>query len=184
MWCDEITENEQLNSAKKLSGITDRLHELVLRSDRRLDDLPHPYYKEPEMTKLLKMVLAAGLLGITVTEQAQSEDLTVETLPPVVVKTVPMSGDKTVSSDTQEIRVTFSKDMMDKSWSWSQMSKESFPEVNGDISYMADQRTCVLPVKLKPDTTYVIWLNSQKFHNFRDGDGTPAVPYLLVFKTK
>lgn len=29
-----------------------------------------------------------------------------------------------------------------------------------------------------------IWLNSQSFHNFKDAQDQPAVPYLLVFKTK
>jgi hypothetical protein len=38
-------------------------------------------------------------------------------------------------------------------------------------------------VKLEPGKTYVIWLNSQKFRNFKDKDGQPAVPYLLVFET-
>jgi len=28
-----------------------------------------------------------------------------------------------------------------------------------------------------------LWLNSQNFHNFRDAQGHPAVPYLLAFKT-
>jgi RNA polymerase sigma-70 factor (ECF subfamily) len=41
-----------------------------------------------------------------------------------------------------------------------------------------------LPVKLEPGKTYVIWLNSQKFGNFKDTDGKSAVPYLLVFETK
>lgn len=136
------------------------------------------------MTRFLTMVLVTGLLGTTLSIPAQADELTVETLPPVVIKTEPTSGDKAVSADTKEIRVTFSKEMMDKSWSWSQMSNESFPEVNGAIGYQADKRTCVMPVKLKPNTTYIIWLNSQKFHNFKDDSGTPAVPYLLVFKTE
>jgi RNA polymerase sigma-70 factor (ECF subfamily) len=47
-----------------------------------------------------------------------------------------------------------------------------------------DRRTCILPVKLQPGKTYAVWVNSQKFRNFRDAKGQPAVPYLLVFKTK
>src|SRR3954470_12989268 len=38
-------------------------------------------------------------------------------LPPVVVRAVPESGAKGVPLDVKEIRVTFSKDMKDKSWS-------------------------------------------------------------------
>jgi RNA polymerase sigma-70 factor (ECF subfamily) len=42
----------------------------------------------------------------------------------------------------------------------------------------------VLPVKLEAAKTYVIWVNSQKFGNFKDAEDRPAVPYLLVFRTK
>jgi RNA polymerase sigma-70 factor (ECF subfamily) len=42
----------------------------------------------------------------------------------------------------------------------------------------------VVSVDLKPGKTYAIWLNSQKFGNFRDASGKSAVPYLLVFETK
>jgi hypothetical protein len=85
---------------------------------------------------------------------------------------------------TREIRVTFSKEMSDGSWSWSQISDESFPSMTGKVHYLADRKTCVAPVKLAPGKTYVIWLNSQKFGNFRDSAGQSAVPYLLVFETR
>jgi hypothetical protein len=74
--------------------------------------------------------------------------------------------------------------MKDGTWSWSTLSKESFPETPGKPKYADDKRTCILPVKLQPGKTYAIWVNSQKFRNFKDTDGQPAVPYLLVFKTK
>ena len=46
--------------------------------------------------------------------------LSLETAPPVVVKTVPEAGARDVSSGIVEIKVTFSKEMTDKSWSWCQ----------------------------------------------------------------
>lgn len=104
--------------------------------------------------------------------------------PPVVVKTVPEAGAGEVDPKLTHIMVTFSKDMQGDSWSWSTISKESFPEVNGNPKYLADKRTCVLPVNLEPGKTYAIWVNSEKFGNFKDLDGHSAVPYMLVFKTK
>lgn len=103
---------------------------------------------------------------------------------PVAVRTFPRSGDTQVDPDTEELRVTFSKDMQDGNWSWSQISDESFPETTGSPHYLEDQRTCVLPVKLQPGQVYVIWLNSSRFTNFKDTDGRSSVPYLLVFETK
>jgi RNA polymerase sigma-70 factor (ECF subfamily) len=114
------------------------------------------------------------------------ESITVQKVPPVVVKTSPAAGADDVDPALSEIKVTFSKEMTDQSWSWSQLSDESFPKTVGDkpIHYEKDKRTCVLKVKLEPGKTYAIWLNSDEFKNFKDADGRPAVPYLLVFKTK
>jgi hypothetical protein len=99
------------------------------------------------------------------------------------VKTEPQSGVTNVSPALKEIKVQFSKDMADKTWSWSTASKETFPTMDGKPRYENDKRTCVLPVKLEPGKVYAIWLNSAKFTNFKDADGHSAVPYLLVFRT-
>jgi len=114
---------------------------------------------------------------------ACAADPSVATMPPVVVKTVPQSGDRNVDPSITEIRVTFSKDMADGSWSWTQISDDTFPPTTGKPYYLEDKRTCVLPVKLEPNRSYVTWLNSAKFGNFRDTGRRSAVPYLLVFET-
>jgi RNA polymerase sigma-70 factor (ECF subfamily) len=125
------------------------------------------------------LALAGGLAAA-----ARGDDVTLESVPPVVVKTVPTAGAADVDPKLTEIKVTFSKDMTDDSWSWAQLSEESFPKATGKPKYQADKRTCVLPVTLEPGKTYAIWINSEKFDNFKDADGKPAVPYLLTFKTK
>jgi RNA polymerase sigma-70 factor (ECF subfamily) len=104
----------------------------------------------------------------------------------VVVRTVPEAGKDGIDASLTEIKVTYSKDMADGTWSWSTAGKENFPEIpeGAKPHYLNDKRTCVLPVKLKPHKAYAIWLNSGKFGNFKDADGRSAVPYLLVFKTK
>lgn len=117
---------------------------------------------------------------------ARADDaVSVAAAPPVVVKTTPQAGTADVdAAATTEIRVTFSKDMADGSWSWSTWGEGTFPDLAGKPRYLEDKRTCVLPVKLAPGRTYAIWLNSQNFGNFKDADGRSAVPYLLVFRTK
>ncbi len=40
-----------------------------------------------------------------------------------------------------------------------------------------------MKVKLEAGKTYAWWLNSEQFHNFKDKEGNPAVPYLLIFQT-
>ncbi len=104
--------------------------------------------------------------------------------PPVVLKTVPEEGALDVDPSLKEIKVTFSKEMQNGSWSWVTLSKETFPELTGNPSYDKDKRTCKLPVKLEPGKTYAIFLNSQRFSNFKDPAGNKAVPYLLLFRTR
>jgi RNA polymerase sigma-70 factor (ECF subfamily) len=120
-------------------------------------------------------------------DAAQDEDSdkpSLKSAPAVVVKSIPQAGAATVDPATTEIRVTYSKNMKDGSWSWSTWGEENFPKTTGKPHYMDDKRTCVLPVKLEPNKFYAIWLNSENFGNFKDSGGRAAVPYLLVFKTK
>lgn len=109
---------------------------------------------------------------------------TVDSVAPVVVKTVPEAGAKDVAAGEVEIKVTFSKEMARNSWSWSSAWKDSSPEMIGKPRYDADRKTCVVKVKLEAGKTYGYWINSQKFTGFRDKQDRPAVPYFFVFQTK
>ncbi len=124
--------------------------------------------------------LALGALAAGLTLYAQD----VDTTRPVVVKTVPQAGSKDVAPGTMEVRITFSKEMMDQSWSWSTAWQNSGPEGLEKPHYDADKKTCIMKVKLEPGKTYGWWLNSERFTGFKDKQGRPSVPYLLVFKTK
>jgi hypothetical protein len=108
---------------------------------------------------------------------------TIESMPPVVIKTVPQCGSKDVPAGETEIKVTFSKEMSDQSWSL--VGPVAGPEFGGGgkPKYDADHKTWILKVKLEPNTTYAYWLNHNKFQNFKDRQGYAAVPYLLCFKT-
>jgi hypothetical protein len=127
-------------------------------------------------------VLVVVVLCQLVTAVSQAQDI--DSVAPVVVKAVPEAGSKEVSPGVVEIRVTFSKEMTDQSWSWSSAWKDSVPETIGKPKYEADHKTCVVKVKLEPNKTYGYWINSQNFHGFKDQQGHAAVPYLLAFRTK
>lgn len=132
-------------------------------------------------TTVLAVIITAALCHFAAVS-TRGQDI--DSMPPVVVKTVPESGAKNVAGGEVEIRVTFSKEMTDGSWSWSTVWQGSTPVAVGQPRYETDQKTCVLKVKLEPNKTYAYWLNSAKFQNFKDKLGHPAVPYLLVFQTK
>lgn len=124
------------------------------------------------------------LLFASLVQSAWAQDITLEALPPVVVESTPRAGEADVDPELKEIRVTFSKDMQDGSWSGVQLSPESFPEIVGKPRYLKDGRTWVISVRLKPGTVYAMWLNRNRFQGFKDTNGQSAVPYLLVFQTK
>lgn len=115
---------------------------------------------------------------------ALDDEVTLETAPPVVVKTVPEAGTDNVDPKLTEIRVTFSKEMLNGSWSWVKLNDDTFPKLNGQPKFLADKRTCVLPVKLEAGKTYALWINSEQFNGFKDTGSQAAIPYLLVFKTR
>jgi RNA polymerase sigma-70 factor (ECF subfamily) len=105
--------------------------------------------------------------------------------PAFVVETQPKLGDPDVDSSTvKEIRVTFSKPMTDKTWSWTSGNVYAFPESAGPVHYEDDMRTCVMPAKLEPGKVYVIGINGGRFNNFKDKDGKPALPYTIAFRTR
>ncbi len=136
--------------------------------------------------KLFRAYLYGLALAVLATGAVAGEDISLDTLPPVVVKTSPRAGEMNVDPSTSEIRVTFSKDMMtDNMWSWAIHDPTVTPKFVGKVKYLPNRRTNVAPVKLAPNSTYAIWINSPNYRHsaFRDTHNNPAVPYLLMFRT-
>jgi len=143
--------------------------------------------RETKMKVIVGITVAAFLIaGVALAQTTQTaKEISVKNMPPSVVKTVPQAGDADVDPGLKEITVTFSKNMKtNRMWAVCQISKETFPQTAGQIHYLSDQRTCVMPVKLEPGKTYVVWFNRGRFNSFRDTENNPSVPYLLVFSTR
>ncbi len=128
-------------------------------------------------------VAVIALWGAMTAHANAQPPVTLQSAPPVVVETVPPAGSDNVDPRLATIKVTFSKKMQDGSWSWVQLSEASFPKLRGQPRYLADGKTNVVEVALKPNQTYAVWFNTDEFLNFKDEQGRAAVPYLLVFRT-
>jgi RNA polymerase sigma-70 factor (ECF subfamily) len=139
------------------------------------------------MSVLFTVIATLCVFAVSAAAQ-DSNEFTIAAMPPSVVKTVPQAGQTDVDPSLDQISVTFSKEMLtERMWSVVQVSKEHFPKIRQTeqgTHYLNDKRTCVVPVKLEPDRTYVLWFNRGRFNSFRDSQNNPAVPYLLVFRTK
>jgi RNA polymerase sigma-70 factor (ECF subfamily) len=141
--------------------------------------------KQPLPPHWLQILASTALVALAVASfrTASADEPSLEAAPPVVVKTIPTAGSTGVDPALTEISVTYSKPMMDGSWSWCLWGEDNEPEDAGALHYLADGRTCVRPVKLQPGKFYAMWLNTDNFNNFKDRSGQPAVPYLLSFET-
>jgi hypothetical protein len=127
------------------------------------------------------LIVAASLLCGFATQTVHAQDI--NTFAPVVVKTMPEAGTTNVPPGEYEVKITFSKEMADQSWSLCSAWQNSDPASLGKPRYEDDHKTCVVKVKLEPGKTYGWWINSPKFHGFQDTQSHPAIPYLLTFKT-
>ncbi|MBU1273976.1 MAG: Ig-like domain-containing protein [Proteobacteria bacterium] len=122
------------------------------------------------------LLLAAGLLLTVGPALAQ---------PCQVASTTPANRAQGVDPSLAYVEVRFNEDMLTGRWSWVTNPKlGAFPVVAGK-SIFVDPRTCRLPVKLGPGTTYAVGINTEGYGNFRskaDPD-TPCAPYQIIFTT-
>ena len=134
------------------------------------------------MKTFVAMALAATFAG-TCWSPVSGDDIQLKDLPPVVIGTFPAAGAKNVDPALTRLKIAFSKSMSQNSYSLCIQEKDAFPEVDGAPTFAEDGKSCLVKVALKPNKTYIIWINSAKIANFKDLAGHPAVPYLLVFHT-
>lgn len=116
---------------------------------------------------------------------ACSGEPAVERGAPLVIETVPADGEVGVDAGLREIRATFSSAMRTQGWSWVTEVGRSAPEVTG-IPHYVDEVTAVLPVRLAPHTSYVVWVNSpddDALRKFESIEGVTAPAHRIGFTT-
>ena len=124
-------------------------------------------------------IAAALTLAFAGAAQAQSDGPAPSA--PKVVATYPADGAH-VPPSIAELRVSYDHRMM-ASWSFATRGEKAFPQVLGAPSLSPDHITISLPIRLEPNHTYVVWLNTEKYQNFKSEDGQAAEPYRLTFHT-
>ncbi len=129
-------------------------------------------------------VCVVGLAGVSIILALDHD----KDFPPCVVGTEPGNRAKDVDFTLREIKVTFDRPMRtERSWSWiihRNLGVYPGSKPSAEPRWENKGRTCVLPVRLSPDTLYAIGVNSIRHTGFRDPDGNVAVPHVWVFRTK
>jgi hypothetical protein len=104
---------------------------------------------------------------------------------PIVLDTVPPDGATDVGADLSRITVTFSESMRPEGWSWVTEAGRSAPAITG-FPFYVDELTHVLPVRLEPETAYVLWVNSPDdaaLRKFESSTGITAPAHRIRFTT-
>jgi hypothetical protein len=104
-----------------------------------------------------------------------------EPVAPRVQETTPTMEACSVDPALALIQVRFDQPMGTTSWSWCG-GGEHYPEIAGTPSFK-DDHTALLPVKLKPQTTYFVGINCPSAQRFRSTGGIPVQPTTLQFTT-
>ena len=102
---------------------------------------------------------------------------------PRVAKATPDDGAMDVDPATRELRVTFDQDM-DRGMSIASSGGGPTDPLNPSArARWAGARTIVVPLKLRPNQDYELSINTERFRNFTNTKGKPAVPYPIKFRT-
>lgn len=106
----------------------------------------------------------------------------VRAAPPIVERTWPDHGEVDVDPQLREIRVKFDRPMHPGGRSVVG-GGPAFPEIDGEMRW-EDERTFVIPVRLKPGQWFELSINSDTFRNFQATNGESAEWYPIRFKTR
>ncbi len=103
---------------------------------------------------------------------------------PQVARTSPADGAIRVDPTTSRIVITFSEPMRTDRFSVLQAEAGPMPEPVGDAPFAyRDATTFVMTVKLAPDSTYAVALNSPTRKGFVSAKGQPLPPTVITFRT-
>jgi len=116
----------------------------------------------------------ASLAALAIVQTAWAE-------PPKVTKANPDDGSKNVDPALKELRIEFDQPMSPDGWSVVG-GGPTFPKFVGKGRWL-DDRTLVWSWQLAPEHDYWLSINSDRFTNFRNPQGEPAVAYPIAFRT-
>ncbi len=101
---------------------------------------------------------------------------------PKIIKMFPENHAKDADPNISQVYLTFDRPM-GGGMAWAQQNNETALDSDGKTFWTEDRRTCVMPVHLKADKTYVALLNCKPFIGFRSEDGVASEYVFYTFTT-
>ncbi len=159
------------------------LNDLLAGYEGARDRYPTFSSFRPEIEKFFTTYAADAEARIANVEKVWAAELEVKKIKaPSVVSMSPENNSQDVDPSVTEIVVTFDRAMMDRRWSVMKTGG-NFPEIAGSVRYNDDRTRFIMPVALKPATSYEFSLNSANGGGFCDKDGNQLLQYFVRFKT-
>lgn len=105
-------------------------------------------------------------------------------VPPVVIRSDPMSGAQQIDPGRTQLEITFQQPLAAGEWRLATTPFGPVPQSTGRLRLAPDGRSVVVPVRLEPETQYVIGINlDDDDDQIRSRSGVAALPWLLTFTT-
>ena len=102
---------------------------------------------------------------------------------PNVVSTSPADG-STISSGPFDLTVKFDRPMREGSYSFVQISPETFPDCRLGARMSPDRRSYTMRCSAAAGRDYEVWFNRPPYMNFKSTNGVSAQPHRIRFKAR
>ena len=124
--------------------------------------------------------VAAFMIALSGAGEAASVTQAVPAAQPSVVATTPALGSR-IGPGPFLLSATFDRPMRDGSYSFVQVSRETYPQCNGRPTRSRDGRTFTLRCTARAGGQYEVWFNRPPYTNFKSVHGATAAPFRLTF---
>lgn len=104
-------------------------------------------------------------------------------VPPIVVSTSPADG-SIIAPGPFDLTVTFDRAMLEGSYSFVQVSPETFPDCTPGATLSADGMSYTMLCTATAGREYEVWFNRPPYMNFKSIDGISAQPHRIRFRSE
>ena len=130
---------------------------------------------------LIVILFSVALIGFLFGEGGDSSKAA--TTAPKVISTSPADG-STISSGPFDLTVRFDRPMLEGSYSFVQISPETFPDCRPGARMSPDKRSYTMRCTAVAGRDYEVWFNRPPYMNFKFTNGVSAQPYRIRFKAR
>ena len=130
---------------------------------------------------LIVILFSVALIGFLFGRGGESSEAAMTA--PNVVSTSPADG-STISSGPFDLTIRFDRPMLEGSYSFVQISPETFPDCRPGAQMSPDRRSYTMRCTVAAGRDYEVWFNRPPYVNFKSTNGVSAQPHRIRFKAR